>query len=92
MQPAPLRTSMFEPQGSKLDTFTKFIKDMILSPVWVNWFNLVSDNRNIDTPDDIIIDNASKGLVLKDSNGHYWRVTVNTSGTLIRTDLGTSKP
>jgi len=47
-----------------------------------------------DTTDDVIIDTSSKGLVLKDNAGtpHYWRVTVNTTGSLIVTDLGTTKP
>jgi hypothetical protein len=39
---------------------------------------------------DVIVNNDSKGIVLKDSTGHYWRVTVNTSGVLSTTDLGTS--
>ncbi len=38
---------------------------------------------------DFVHDDSSKGTVLKDSNGHYWRVTVNTSGVLLTTDLGT---
>ena len=40
------------------------------------------------------IDLATKGLVLKDTQGtpHYWRVTVSTSGVLTTTDLGTTSP
>lgn len=47
-----------------------------------------------DTTDDLIVDNSSKGLVLKDTAGtpHYWRITVNSAGTLVITDLGTTKP
>lgn len=50
--------------------------------------------KGVDTTDDVIIDLATKGLVLKDTAGtpHYWRVTVNTSGVLVVTDLGTTKP
>lgn len=50
--------------------------------------------KGVDTTDDVIIDLASKGLVLKDTQGtpHYWRVTINTTGTLVTTDLGTTKP
>lgn len=44
------------------------------------------------TPDDITVNADTKGLVLKDSAGHYWRVTVNTSGTLVVTDIGTGGP
>lgn len=51
-------------------------------------------SAGVDTTDDVIIDLATKGLVLKDNAGtpHYWRVTVNTAGTLVVTDLGTTKP
>jgi len=51
-------------------------------------------SRGIDTTDDLIIDLATKGLVLKDTQGtpHYWRVTISTLGVLTTTDLGTTKP
>jgi len=47
-----------------------------------------------DTTDDIVIDLATKGLVLKDTQGtpHYWRITVSTVGAIVTTDLGTTKP
>lgn len=50
--------------------------------------------KGIDTQDDVIIDLATKGLVLKDTQGtpHYWRVTISTLGVLTTTDLGTTKP
>lgn len=50
--------------------------------------------KGIDTTDDIIIDLATRGLVLKDTQGtpHYWRVTIDNTGTLVTTDLGTTKP
>lgn len=50
--------------------------------------------KGVDTTDDVIIDLATKGLVLKDAAGtpHYWRVTINTVGALVTTDLGTTKP
>jgi hypothetical protein len=50
--------------------------------------------KGVDTTDDIIVDLATKGLVLKDTQGtpHYWRVTVETDGSLTTTDLGTVKP
>lgn len=50
--------------------------------------------KGVDTTDDIVIDLATKGLVLKDTQGtpHYWRVTVSTLGVLTTTDLGTTKP
>lgn len=50
--------------------------------------------KGVDTTDDVIIDLATKGLVLKDTQGpaHYWRVTIDNTGALITTDLGTTKP
>lgn len=43
---------------------------------------------------DIAVDDGAYGIILKDTAGtpHYWRVTVNTSGTLVTTDLGTTLP
>jgi peptidoglycan hydrolase-like protein with peptidoglycan-binding domain len=50
--------------------------------------------KGVDTTDDVIIDLATKGLVLKDTQGspHYWRLSVSTLGVLVTTDLGTTKP
>jgi len=50
--------------------------------------------KGADITDDLVIDLATKGLVLKDTAGtpHYWRITVTTAGALIVTDLGTTKP
>ena len=51
-------------------------------------------SRGVDTTDDLIVDDATNGLVLKDTAGtpHYWRVTISTAGVLTTTDLGTTKP
>jgi len=51
-------------------------------------------SRGVATTDDLIVDLATKGLVLKDTQGtpHYWRVTISTLGVLTTTDLGTTKP
>lgn len=50
--------------------------------------------KGVDTTDDLIVDLATKGLVLKDSQAtpHYWRGTISTLGVLTFADLGTSKP
>ena len=50
--------------------------------------------KGVDATDDVIIDLATKGLVLKDTQGtpHYWRLGVTILGILTTTDLGTSKP
>jgi hypothetical protein len=46
------------------------------------------------TTDDLIVDLATKGLVLKDTQGspHYWRVTIDNTGALVTSDLGISAP
>lgn len=41
------------------------------------------------TSQDVIITDSSKGTVIKDSNGHYWRFTAGTSGEMNSVDLGT---
>jgi len=46
----------------------------------------------VDSSSDVIVDLYTKGLVLKDSAGVYWRVTVTTSGALTVTNIGTTKP
>ena len=38
---------------------------------------------------DIEITDSAKGAILKSANGHRWRVTVNDSGNLVTSDLGT---
>lgn len=43
-------------------------------------------------PAEYVSDDATKGIVLKDANGHYWRETVNTSGVPSWADLGTTRP
>lgn len=50
--------------------------------------------RGVDTADDVIIDLATKGLVLKDTQAtpHYWRITISNLGVLVVTDVGTTKP
>lgn len=41
---------------------------------------------------DVVYNNSATGTIFKDSNGHYWRVTINTSGVLTTADLGTTLP
>lgn len=50
--------------------------------------------KGVDSTDDLIVDSATDGLVLRDTQGtpHYWRVRVNNVGVLVITDLGTTKP
>jgi hypothetical protein len=39
-----------------------------------------------------LVDDNTKGIILKDANAHYWRGTLNTSGVLSFADLGTTRP
>lgn len=50
--------------------------------------------KGVDATDDLIVDSATKGLVLKDTQGtpHYWRITISNVGAIVITDLGTTKP
>ena len=50
--------------------------------------------KGVKTTDDVIIDLATKGLVLKDTQGspHYWRLTISNVGAIVITDLGTTAP
>lgn len=50
--------------------------------------------KGVDAQDDLIVDLATKGLVLKDTQGtpHYWRITISNVGALVITDVGTTKP
>jgi len=41
---------------------------------------------------DFLIDSSSAGVVHKDTAGVYWRVMVNTSGTVTTTSLGSTRP
>jgi hypothetical protein len=57
----------------------------------------ISINSTIDqglTTKTVVIDTATTGVVLKDTQGtpHYWGVTVDTAGSLVTTDLGTTRP
>lgn len=51
-------------------------------------------DKVITLSDDVRVNNADGGLILKDHQGtpHYWRVTVSNVGVLIVTDIGTSLP
>ena len=50
--------------------------------------------KGVDTTDYLIVDLATKGLVIKDTAAtpHYWLLGVSTLGVLATTDLGTTKP
>jgi hypothetical protein len=48
--------------------------------------------KGVVTTDDLIVNAATKGLVLKDTDGHYWRASISTLGVLSWADLGTGLP
>lgn len=57
------------------------------------WFSSIYDSfRNVSTEGDVTIDSSTRGLVLKDSAGVYWRITVSTTGIVTSANLGTTKP
>ena len=59
---------------------------------WNTFFSIDRMVRGVDTKDDLIVNNDATGVVLKSPDGHYWRVTVDNTGALTTTDLGTTKP
>ncbi len=63
------------------------------STVMKKWLSSIFEfAKKPETTGDIIIDNSDKGLVLKDTSGTYWRVSVSTSGALTATNIGTDLP
>lgn len=74
-----------------IDTFPN--KEQTFTSPLQKWFSSIYDAfRNISTEGDVTINSSSRGLVLKDSAGVYWRFTVSTSGVVTSTNLGTTKP
>lgn len=49
-----------------------------------------TSNANWQTAYDFAVTDNTKGLIIKDSANHYWRITVSNLGVLNTTDLGTS--
>jgi len=77
---------------NELDTEKEALanKDAVNGYAGLNASSRVTKGADI-ANDDVIIDNAAKGVVLKDSGGTYWRITINPDGTLSTTSLG-AKP
>jgi hypothetical protein len=89
-------TAAFAAHVAAADPHTGYQKESELNAA-SGYAGLNSSSRTtkgIDSTDDHIVDQATKGLVLKDTQGtpHYWRVTVSNVGALVITDLGTTKP
>jgi hypothetical protein len=78
------------PQFTKA-TFLQSLYDLI--PKITQAFNRL-ETHGLDTVGVIVIDTATTGVVFKDTQAtpHYWRLTVDNTGTLVTTDLGTVKP
>lgn len=80
----------------------KKVRDAINNATSIAW-GIITDTpttmagygvTKVDIPGDVIVDTATNGLVLKDTQAtpHYWRITISNVGVLVITDLGTSKP
>lgn len=48
-------------------------------------------NALLDGGSDVAFENGV-GVVLQSPDGHYWRLSVDNTGTLATTDLGTDRP
>jgi hypothetical protein len=68
-------------------------REQNFTPSLQKWFSSIYDSfRNVSTSSDVTIDDADRGIVLKDSAGVYWRFSTDTSGNMTSTNLGTTKP
>ncbi len=78
------------PQFTK-DTLIQTLYDLI--PAICKKINRL-EIHGLETTGTVIIDAATTGVVFKDTQGtpHYWRLTVDNTGSLVTTDLGTTKP
>lgn len=66
-----------------------------LTFVWKDWLKSIRKFLNYPILEsDIVFTNSAKGIILKDTQAtpHYWRVTIDNTGTLVTTDLGTTYP
>lgn len=66
-----------------------------LTFVWKDWLKSIRKFLNYPILEsDIVFTNSAKGIILKDTQAtpHYWRVTIDNTGNLVTTDLGTSYP
>jgi hypothetical protein len=48
---------------------------------------VINDNEEIKINRDIEVTDSSSGLILQDINGNRWKITINTSGTIVTTNL-----
>lgn len=61
-------------------------------PQWPTKVPTFSRAGKITTLGNIVFDVATSGLVLKDTDAHYWIFTVSTLGALVATDNGLTAP
>ena len=54
----------------------------------------LAENMVVRSGKDVVFRDSANGIVLKDNavTPHYWRVTVDSAGNLVTTDLGTTPP
>jgi hypothetical protein len=81
-------------RASESDGAVKLREQISPGPLPANlhgWLLEMARQINNDTRD-LLVDDSSKGLILKSPDGHYWRIKVTNAGALTTTDLGTDKP
>lgn len=61
------------------------------STSWASGAVTVASGGAIVSKQAVMVDNANAGLIWKDSNGDYWRVTIDTSGALVSTNIGSDR-
>ena len=85
------------PLASAVGAGSQFWDSTLKKPIWSDGTNWLDGSGSVvdatmSNANSIISDDYTKGVVLKDSDGHYWRVTTSTTGALTTADLGTSRP
>ena len=55
-------------------------------------YPVLDDAARINTEKDIIVNDPTKGVILKSDAGTYFRIVVSDSGTLSTINLGTTLP
>lgn len=62
------------------------------SGVWAPVLSVDPSSRSVKSGSDLIVNDASKGIVLQSPDGDYHRITVSNASVLTVTDLGSTAP
>lgn len=86
-QQATAPTTDLQPGDTWLNTETGVRSTWVVTASGGQWVGDDSGNSPQTFSSDIEITDSTKGIILRSPNGARWRVTVDNSGTLVRTSL-----